>query len=192
MGNSWAYLLYISGIILIILTASYILFTIFRLKHKVTVEQQISDIKLRFFTNISHELRTPLTLIAGPIEHVLQNGNLNNEEKEQLILVERNTHRMLRLVNQILDFRKIQNKKMKMRVQQIDLIPFTRHIMENFDSMADEHQIDFKLICQPTSLYIWADADKLEKYYSIYSQTLSNILRKAKKSKLLYKKARKM
>lgn len=159
----WAYLLYISGIILIILTASYILFTIFRLKHKVTVEQQISDIKLRFFTNISHELRTPLTLIAGPIEHVLQNGNLNNEEKEQLILVERNTHRMLRLVNQILDFRKIQNKKMKMRVQQIDLIPFTRHIMENFDSMADEHQIDFKLICQPTSLYIWADADKLEK-----------------------------
>lgn len=118
---------------------------------------------MRFFTNISHELRTPLTLIAGPIEHVLQNGNLNNEEKEQLILVERNTHRMLRLVNQILDFRKIQNKKMKMRVQQIDLIPFTRHIMENFDSMADEHQIDFKLICQPTSLYIWADADKLEK-----------------------------
>lgn len=66
---------------------------------------------MRFFTNISHELRTPLTLIAGPIEHILQNGNLNNEEKEQLILVERNTHRMLRLVNQILDFRKIQNKK---------------------------------------------------------------------------------
>lgn len=147
---------------------------------------------MRFFTNISHELRTPLTLIAGPIEHILQNGNLNNEEKEQLILVERNTHRMLRLVNQILDFRKIQNKKMKMRVQQIDLIAFTRHIMENFDSMADEHQIDFKLICQPTSLCIWADADKLEKYYSIYSQTLSNILRKAKKLKLLYKKARKM
>ena len=159
----WAYLLYVLFIALIIFAASYILFTIFRLKHKVTVEQQISDIKLRFFTNISHELRTPLTLIAGPIEQVLQNGHLNHEEKEQLTLVERNTNRMLRLVNQILDFRKIQNNKMKMRVQQIDLIPFTRHIMENFNCLADEHQIDFGLETELSSLNIWADADKLEK-----------------------------
>lgn len=120
----WAYSLYVLFILLVIFTATYILFTIFRLKHKVSVEQEISDIKLRFFTNISHELRTPLTLIAGPVEQVLQHGKLNDEEREQLVLVERNTNRMLRLVNQILDFRKIQNKKMKMRVQQIDLIPF--------------------------------------------------------------------
>lgn len=161
--TSWAYLLYVLFIALLIFTASYILFTIFRLKHKVTVEQQISDIKLRFFTNISHELRTPLTLIAGPIEQVLLNGHLNPEAKEQLTLVERNTNRMLRLVNQILDFRKIQNNKMKMRVQLIDLIPFIRHIMENFNYLADEHQIDFGLETQLTSLPVWADADKLEK-----------------------------
>lgn len=159
----WAYSLYVLFILLIIFTATYILFTIFRLKHKVFVEQEISDIKLRFFTNISHELRTPLTLIAGPIEQVLQHGKLNNEEREQLVLVERNTNRMLRLVNQILDFRKIQNKKMKMRVQQIDLIPFIRHIMENFHSLADEHQIDFGMSAQSSSLKIWADSDKLEK-----------------------------
>lgn len=159
----WAYLLYTLFIVLVILTASYILFTIFRLKHKVSVEQQISDIKLRFFTNVSHELRTPLTLIAGPIEQILQNGHLNHEEKEQLSLVERNTSRMLRLVNQILDFRKIQNNKMKMRVQQIDLIPFTRHIMESFNYLADEHQIDFGLKTELASLHIWADTDKLEK-----------------------------
>ena len=144
-------------------TATYILFTIFRLKHKVSVEQEISDIKLRFFTNISHELRTPLTLIAGPVEQVLQHGKLNDEEREQLVLVERNTNRMLRLVNQILDFRKIQNKKMKMRVQQIDLIPFIRHIMESFNSLADEHQIDFSMDTKVSSLKIWADSDKLEK-----------------------------
>lgn len=159
----WAYLLYVLFIALIIFTASYILFTIFRLKHKVTIEQQISDIKLRFFTNISHELRTPLTLIAGPIEQVLHNGRLSHEEREQLTLVERNTNRMLRLVNQILDFRKIQNNKMKMRVQQIDLVPFTQHIMENFNFLADEHQIDFKQETRLSSLCIWADADKLEK-----------------------------
>lgn len=159
----WAYFLYLLFILLIIFIAVYILFTIFRLKHKVSVEQEISDIKLRFFTNISHELRTPLTLIAGPIEQVLQYGKLDNKEREQLILVERNTSRMLRLVNQILDFRKIQNKKMRMRVQQIDLIPFIRHIMENFTGLADEHQIDFEMATSLSSLKIWADADKLEK-----------------------------
>lgn len=161
--TSWAYLLYILLIAFVIFVTSYILFTIFRLKHKVAVEQQISDIKLRFFTNISHELRTPLTLIAGPIEHVLQNGHLNHEEKEQLTLVEKNANRMLRLVNQILDFRKIQNNKMKMRVQQIDLIPFTKHVMENFNNLADEHQVDFKLDTRLSALCVWADADKLEK-----------------------------
>lgn len=159
----WAYSLYVLFILLVIFTATYILFTIFRLKHKVSVEQEISDIKLRFFTNISHELRTPLTLIAGPVEQVLQHGKLNDEEREQLVLVERNTNRMLRLVNQILDFRKIQNKKMKMRVQQIDLIPFIRHIMESFNSLADEHQIDFSMDTEVASLKIWADSDKLEK-----------------------------
>lgn len=159
----WAYFLYVLFILLIIFTAVYILFTIFRLKHKVSVEQEISDIKLRFFTNISHELRTPLTLIAGPIEQVLQYGKLDKKDREQLILVERNTNRMLRLVNQILDFRKIQNKKMRMRVQQIDIIPFIRHIMENFTGLADEHQIDFEMATSLSSLKIWADADKLEK-----------------------------
>ena len=159
----WAYLLYVLFVALIIFIATYILFTFFRLKHKVIVEQQISDIKLRFFTNISHELRTPLTLIAGPIEQILQNGHFKEEEKEQLTLVERNTNRMLHLVNQILDFRKIQNNKMKMQVQQVNLIPFIHHIMENFNCLADQHQIDFKMITRLYSLNIWADVDKLEK-----------------------------
>ena len=108
-----AYVMYVLFVLIIILVAVYILFTIYRLKHEVSVEQQISDIKLRFFTNISHELRTPLTLIAGPVEQVLKNDKLPADAREQLVVVERNTSRMLRLVNQILDFRKIQNKKMK-------------------------------------------------------------------------------
>ena len=158
-----AYILYVLTILLVIFIAAYILFVFFRLKHKVATEQQITDIKLRFFTNISHELRTPLTLITGPIEQILQHGNLQETDREQLILVERNTNRMLRLVNQILDFRKIQNKKMKLRIQQIDIIPFTRHLMESFHIMANEHSIDFKLETVLSSHRIWADVDKLEK-----------------------------
>ncbi|NDV57214.1 hybrid sensor histidine kinase/response regulator transcription factor [Bacteroides sp. 519] len=158
-----AYMLYALGIIALFFITLYILFTIYRLKHKVTIEQQVSDIKLRFFTNISHELRTPLTLIAGPVEYVLKNTPLTPEATEQLQLVERNTDRMLRLVNQILDFRKIQNKKMKLKVQRIELVAFVRNIMNNFEALADEHDIDFIFEPEKNNLYLWADADQLEK-----------------------------
>lgn len=159
----WAILLYALILIAIVLIAVYILFTFYRLRDKVALEQKISDIKLRFFTNISHELRTPLTLIAGPVEHILQNTSLDNETREQLVLIEKNTNRMLRLINQILDFRKIQHKKMKLQVQQIDTVSFARHTMENFYAIADEQQIEFVLESSQPILNIWADADKLDK-----------------------------
>ena len=159
----FAYILYVLFVLAIIFLAVYFLFMIYRLKHEVSVEQQVSDIKLRFFTNISHELRTPLTLISGPVEHVLNHTDLPADAREQLVVVERNTNRMLRLVNQILDFRKIQNKKMKMQVEQISLIDFIRKVMGNFESIAEEHDIDFLLETEKEELYLWADSDKLEK-----------------------------
>ena len=158
-----AYFFYLLLFLLITGVVGYVLFVIYRLKHEVSVEQQVSDIKLRFFTNISHELRTPLTLIAGPVEHVLQHMNISEETREQLEVVKRNTDRMLRLVNQLLDFRKIQNKKMKMHVSEIDLVPFLRRLMTNFDSVAEEHQIDFVFESEVESELLWVDEDKLEK-----------------------------
>ena len=175
-------MLYILFILIIILVAVYILFTIYRLKHEVSVEQQISDIKLRFFTNISHELRTPLTLIAGPVEQVLKNDKLPADAREQLVVVERNTSRMLRLVNQILDFRKIQNKKMKMQVQRVDIVPFVRKVMDNFEAVAEEHRIDFLFQTEKEHLYLWVDADKLEK---IVFNLLSNAFKYTPNGKMI-------
>ena len=159
----FAYFLYVLFFIMIIVAAVYILFTIYRLKHEVSVEQQMTDMKLRFFTDISHELRTPLTLISGPVEYILGNTKLPDDAREQLQVVERNTNRMLRLINQILDFRKIQNRKMKMQVQRMDVVAFTRKIMANFESVAEEHQIDFLFETEKEELYLWVDADKFEK-----------------------------
>ncbi|MGL5273039.1 MAG: ATP-binding protein, partial [Phocaeicola sp.] len=158
-----AFAIYTLTFFLLLFIVAYILSVIYRLKHKVSVEQQVSDIKLRFFTNISHELRTPLTLIAGPVEHVLKNENLPTDVREQLKVVGRNTDRMLRLVNQILDFRKIQKNKMKMNVELIDVVPFVKRMMENFESLADEHHIDFVFESEKPVLKIWVDTDKLEK-----------------------------
>lgn len=177
-----AYVLYVLFILIIILVAVYILFTIYRLKHEVSVEQQISDIKLRFFTNISHELRTPLTLIAGPVEQVLKNDKLPADAREQLVVVERNTNRMLRLVNQILDFRKIQNKKMKMQVQRVDIVPFVRKVMDNFEAVHEEHRIDFLFQTEKEHLYLWVDADKLEK---IVFNLLSNAFKYTPNGKMI-------
>ncbi|WP_071147055.1 hybrid sensor histidine kinase/response regulator transcription factor [Bacteroides ihuae] len=177
-----AYLLYVSFILLIIFVAVYILFTIYRLKHEVSVEQQVSDIKLRFFTNISHELRTPLTLIAGPVEYVLKNSKLPDDAREQLVVVERNTSRMLRLVNQILDFRKIQNKKMKMQVQRVNVVAFVQQIMENFESLAEENHIDFVFETEKDELWLWVDADKFEK---IIFNLLSNAFKYTPSGKMI-------
>ncbi len=159
----FAYFLYVFFVLLIIVAAVYILFTIYRLKHEVSVEQQMTDLKLRFFTDISHELRTPLTLISGPVEYVLENTSLPDDAREQLQVVERNTNRMLRLINQILDFRKIQNKKMKMQVSRIDVVSFTRMIMDNFESVAEEHHINFLFEAENKEVYLWVDTDKYEK-----------------------------
>ena len=178
----WAYFFYVLFVLLFIVAAVYILFTIYRLKHKVVMEQQLTNMKLRFFTDISHELRTPLTLISGPVEYVLTNKNLPTEAREQLQVVERNTKRMLHLVNQILDFRKIQNQKMKMRVQRMDVVAYTRKIMDSFNAIAEEHQIDFLFETEKPELYLWVDADKYEK---IIFNLLSNAFKYTPNGKMI-------
>ena len=178
----FAYFLYVLFVLLIIVTAVYILFTIYRLKHEVSVEQQMTNMKLRFFTDISHELRTPLTLISGPVEYVLSNKRLPADVREQLQVVERNTNRMLHLINQILDFRKIQNKKMKMQVQRVDVVSFVRKVMDNFEAVAEEHRIDFLFETEKQHLFLWVDVDKLEK---IVFNLLSNAFKYTPNGKMI-------
>ena len=167
----WAWLLYF--ILFILFTASivYVLFYIYRLRHRVDMEQQLANIKLRFFTDISHELRTPLTLISSPVTEVLENEPLSPSAREHLTLVHQNTERMLRLMNQILDFRKIQNQKMKLLIEKIDLIPLLQKVMSSFKLIAEEKNINYQLTSTIQSVYSWVDRDKFEK---IFFNLLSN------------------
>ena len=137
----WAYGLYFLILTAITCIIAYILFIIYRLKHEVSIEKQIAEIKLRFYTNISHELRTPLTLISAPLECAIDDKQLTPLTKQHLMTVKQNTSRMLNLVDQILDFRKIQNHKMKLCVQRTDIVTYVRNITENFQALADEHHI---------------------------------------------------
>lgn len=126
-------------------------------------EEQIHQMKLKFFTNISHEFRTPLTLISGPIKALLHNSNLSNKENESLRVASINTDRLLHLVNQTLDFRKIEVTPQKLNVSKVDINDFIKHRIQNFSSAQLDKNIklEFNHLLQET--YIEADEDKLDK-----------------------------
>lgn len=159
----WPWILLSLAVILIVMLIMSVVFTIYRLRHKVNMEQQLSDIKLRFFTDVSHEFRTPLSLIAGPVNEILENETVSPPVRKHLELVQKNTDRLLHLVNQILDFRKIQNKKMKVILEYTDIVALTRKIMDNFTAIAQEKKMHFEMLCDDAAIYIWVDRDKYEK-----------------------------
>lgn len=168
--TAWARLLYVILFIGLTGTIVYVLFYIYRLRHRVDMEQQLSNIKLRFFTDISHELRTPLTLISTPVTEILEHEPLTPTAKEHLILVQKNTNRMLGLINQILDFRKIQNKKMKVLVEETEVISQLHKIAGSFLHIAKEKQINFAIRNHMKQIHLWIDKDKFEKiFYNLLS-----------------------
>ena len=163
--TGWMWVVYVCGVLLLVGTVCYVLFYIYRLRHRIDMEQQLSNIKLRFFTDISHELRTPLTLISSPVNEALQDKTLSAKTRENLTLAKVNTQRMLRMMNQILDFRKMQNHKMKLMVEEADLIALLRQVMEHFQAMAHDKNIRFELSADMPSLVMWLDVDKMEKVF---------------------------
>lgn len=168
--SGFAKFIYILLIILLFLTTLYIFLTIFKLKNNVQLEKQMTDMKLRFFTDISHELRTPLTLISLPVDNILQE-DLDPSIKDQLLLVRRNLDRVMGLINQILDFRKVQNNKMRLTVEEINFGEFTRLCSSNFLEIAHTKNIGFHIVDKSNATKIWVDP---ERYESILSNLLSN------------------
>ena len=136
--TGWAKAFYIVVVLVISLAIGYIFFYIYYLKHKVNMEQRLAEIKVRSFIDISHELRTPLTLISGPVSEVLSQEPLTSRTRHHLQLVQKNINRMLLLINQVLDFRKIQNKKMGLTIEYRDIIIMLHNIMDNFRLLSEE------------------------------------------------------
>lgn len=180
------------GLLVLILSLTLLLFRAFRNKQKVNLElsaknakiekqnteitrqheelkrvsQELEDAtqaKLRFFTNISHEFRTPLTLIQGPLEDMLKSNDFSVRIKEQFLLMLRNTNRLLRLVNQLLDFRKLENESLKLHVNPVKINVFLADIKSTFDSLADKNEITFSVENEFEGLTVWMDEDKIDK-----------------------------
>lgn len=136
----WAYLLYS----LFTLAVAYYIYRLtkqrYRLRQRIKVERELTDYKLKFFTNISHEFRTPLTLIQSSLETITVNTDIV-KQYPQLSIMERSTNRMVRLINQLLEFRKMMNGKLHLALEEDDIIAFVRDIFYTFNLMAEDKKI---------------------------------------------------
>jgi signal transduction histidine kinase/AraC-like DNA-binding protein len=132
--------------------------------------KEVTAQKLQFFTNVSHEVRTPLTLILTPLDRLIVSLR-ESPYASDLGLIQKNANRLLRVINQILDFRKVEGKQEKLAVREIDLVPFVGEIKSYFDSMASVRAISYTFTSSIKQCTLWIDPDLLEK---VFFNLLSN------------------
>jgi len=129
------------------------------------LENELNEKKLQFFTNISHEFRTPLSLIISPLEDIIKNDSLNLPErvKEKHYTIHKNTNRLFRLINELLDFRKLDLDKVRIKVRELNLVSFTKNVVSHFKEEASIKNIHISIDTDVQDIPVWADENMLEK-----------------------------
>lgn len=145
--------------------------------------QAANEAKVNFFTNISHEFRTPLTLILGPLEELLLDNRKHSPIYQSHLLIQKNVFRLLRLVNQLINFRKIEVGKMKLKATENDLVPFISGIVEAYKDIAHKRNIDLRIITKERELKHWYDINMLDK---VIFNLLSNAFKFTKDNGYIY------
>ena len=170
--TTWAIL----GYILVFLSGLYLLniLTQNRIKDKQLVvnernnrllETELNEKKLQFFTNISHEFRTPLSLIISPLEDIIKNDSalLSERLKEKHYTIHKNTNRLFRLINELIDFRQLDLNKVRIKVRPLNLVSFTKNIVGHFKEEAFIKNIHVSIDTDVQDITVWADERMLEK-----------------------------
>ena len=161
--TNWAML----GYVLLLIVTLYFTFRIVRnfnsLRNRINVEKQLTEYKLVFFTNISHEFRTPLTLIQGALEKIQRVADIPRDLIHPLKTMDKSTQRMLRLINQLLEFRKMQNNKLTLSLEETDVIAFLYEIFLSFGDVAEQKNMNFRFIPSIPSYKMFLDKGNLDK-----------------------------
>ena len=167
-----AWFFYLLGPLLLIFI-SYRIFSV-RIKEKRTLKSEreehkqleaLNSKKIQFFTNISHEFRTPLTLILNPLNDIIKSDlkNLSLKTKNKLEIIHKNSNRLSRLINELMDFRKLQFNKMSVNASEIDLIPFIQEVSSHFEDEANQKNIILSVDYSEKPIIFWGDPSMLEK-----------------------------
>ncbi|PIB34259.1 hypothetical protein BFP72_01835 [Reichenbachiella sp. 5M10] len=168
--STWAFVLYA----LVIVGALFLFFRITRsraqLKYDLNLElelhkkeQELTDSKLQFFTNISHEFRTPLTLILGPLEQILRDYQGSSTIYKQMKVMQHNAGQLLKLINQLMDFRKMENKQAPLETAEGNLVKFVREVCLSFNTYARNGKYDYTFRSSEEDIRVYFDRDKLER-----------------------------
>ena len=137
-------------------------------------EQRVNRMNMSFFANVSHEFRTPLTMIAGPVRQLCDAPDITGENKGLLLIVWRSVERMLRLVNQMMDFNKLENDALKLKVRPADIIGVLRRLTDVFRVNTQDKGITLTATGLEDSYTLWLDEDKAEK---IFTNLMGNALK---------------
>ena len=161
----WAFMLYT----LFVLVVAYIIYQNIRERQQAKVQlresmhsEQMKEAKLRLFTSIAHELRSPLTMILSPLRVLLQ-GETNPDRLSNYHIMERNCNRLLRVVNQITDVRKIDNGQFRLHFSQVDILSYEEDVMQSFMGMAAAKNISFTSETEENKVDVWIDVLHFEK-----------------------------
>lgn len=148
-------------------------------KYKTEKEKEIYKTKINFFTNIAHEIRTPLSLIVAPLEKIILSGDGNTQTKSNLDIIDRNAHRLLDLVNQLLDFRKIEEDMFRFNFRKHSIVAIVQKVYNQYVQNATFNDLDVKLIIEGDEIECKVDEEAI---YKIVSNLISNAVKFAKKS----------
>lgn len=170
--STFAYLLYIFiGLMLIGIYIRYIKYKV-RLESSLEYEkkekkhiEEVNQSKLRFFTNISHEFRTPLTLIASQVDMLMQNKKLQPAVLSRISSIARNTSLMKNLINELLDFRKIDNDKLSIKAGEEDIVAFLHTICSSFEEYAHDSHIAYSVQATDERIPVWFDQKQMQKVF---------------------------
>ncbi|MBN2103227.1 response regulator [bacterium] len=184
--TSWALLVYIGFIISVLMMFKKLVAYREKLKNEVLMERreaerihEVDAMRLRFFTNISHEFRTPLTLIIGLLERLMRFKKSigRSELLQNFLIMQRNAKRLLRLINQIMDIRKLDEGCMPLNLKHRDIVHFIRSIYSSFKYQAEQRNIQYRFETSIDQFSMWFDPDKVDK---IVYNLLSNAFKYTK------------
>ncbi|MCW3090949.1 MAG: histidine kinase [Ferruginibacter sp.] len=170
----WAYAAYT----ILALALCYYLLRSYHIIVEDKKEKEIYEAKIDFFTNVAHEIRTPLTLIKGPVENLLEIMDDVPEIKEDVIMMERNTNRLIGLVTQILDFRKAETKGFSIDFVKVNIAELLKESYTNFTVLAKKRKLDYTIYCPSNDIIAFADEEAMNK---IFSNLFNNAIKYAQK-----------
>lgn len=157
----WAYTMYV----LLVAGLIFLIIRYFFLRELYKKNQELTKLKLNFFTNISHEIRTHLSLIIGPVDRLITDRMHAPEDKQQLITIKNNSESLLQLVNELMDFRKAETGHLPLRILLINIVPFIESVYSSFHSLSASRNIQMDFISTSDDIEMYFDPEQLKKVF---------------------------